>query len=112
MAQEQMWRTLRMMRGDTNARELAAHASTPEVPVSPVAANDYLRNLYRALYVVRTGMGKGTGSGGIQARYPMFRDTGPRPPMVCRAHCIYDPNLGRVTWTDAAVTEEDAIYGH
>lgn len=28
LAQEQMWRTLRMMSGDTNGRELAAHAST------------------------------------------------------------------------------------
>lgn len=111
LAQEQMWRTLRLLKGDINARELAAHASTPAVPVSPVAAGDYLRHLYRALYVVRTGMGKGTGSGGIQARYRILRDTGPRPPMVCRAHCIYDPNLGRVTWTDESIDEEDAIYG-
>lgn len=111
LAQEQMWRTLRMMKGDTNARELAAHASTPEVPVRESAAADYLGNLHRAGYLACVKPGKGVGRGGIQARYRLVRDTGPRPPMVCRTHAIYDPNLDRVVWHDDTVTEEDAIYG-
>lgn len=109
LAQEQMWRTLRMLKGDTNARELAAHAGTPEIPVREIAAADYLRNLHLAQYLECTRPGKGTGRGGIQARYRLISNTGPRPPMVCRADAVYDPNLGKTVWV-RPVTEEDAIY--
>jgi hypothetical protein len=115
LAQEQMWRTLCMLGGDINARELAAHASTDAVPVRESAACDYLRNLYKAGYLRQTAAGKGIGRGrggtGVQSRYRLVRHTGPRPPMICRAHAVYDPNLDRVVWRDA-VTEEDAIYGN
>lgn len=110
LAQEQMWRTLRMLKGDTNARELAAHAATPEIPVRETAANDYLGHLHRAGYLRCIRPGKGTGRGGIQARYQLISNTGPRPPMVCRADAVYDPNLGKTVWV-RPVTEEDAIYG-
>ncbi len=111
LAQEQMWRTLRMLKGDTCARELAAHASTPQIPVHEKAANDYLINLHLAGYLRRTRIGKGAGRrGGIPARYQLITNTGPRPPMVCRADAIYDPNLGKTVWV-RPVTEEDAIYG-
>lgn len=111
LAQEQMWRTLRMLKGDTNARELAAHASTPETPVRETAAADYLGNLHRASYLRVTKAGKGIGKGGVQARYQLISNTGPRPPMVCRTDAIYDPNLGKTVWV-RPVTEEDAIYGN
>lgn len=110
LAQEQMWRTLRLLKGDTNARELAAHASTPAVPVRETAAADYLRNLLCASYLRETRRGHGTGRGGVQARFQLIANTGPRPPMVCRADAIYDPNLGKTVWV-RPVTEEDAIYG-
>lgn len=110
LAQEQMWRTLRMLKADTNARELAAHAGTPETPVRETAAHDYLHNLHRAGYLELIRFGKGTGRGGIQARYRLVTNTGPRPPMVCRADAVYDPNLDKTVWI-RPVTEEDAIYG-
>lgn len=111
LAQEQMWRTLRMLAGgDTNARELAAHASTSRIPVAEKAAADYLHNLALAQYLQCTRPGKGVGRGGVQARYRLITNTGPRPPMVCRTDSIYDPNLGKVVWM-RPVTEEDAIYG-
>lgn len=115
LAQEQMWRTLRMLKGDTNARELAAHASTPAVPVDEVAANKYLQALHCASYLQCTRPAeriKGRGSrGGVRpARYRLVTNTGPRPPMVCRTDAIYDPNLAATVWT-RPVTEEDAIYG-
>lgn len=112
LAQEQMWRTLRMMTGDTNARELAAHAGTPEVPVAETAAKDYLKRLNTAGYLVCTKEGHGTGAGGVQARYRLkpSRNTGPRPPMVCRTKVVWDPNEGKVVWMPP-VTEEDAIHG-
>lgn len=109
LAQEQMWRTLRLMRTDTNWLELAAHASTPTVRVHHNAARDYMRNLHSAGYLQCVTQGRGTGRGGVQSRYCLVRDTGPRPPMVCRADAVYDPNLGRVVWT-RSVNEEDAIY--
>lgn len=112
LAQEQMWRTLRMATGDTNGRELAAYSSTPEVPVSEVAARDYLQMLFYAGYLVCTKEGKGTGKGGVQARFRLLpsRNTGPRPPMICRAKVVYDANEDKVVWAPR-VTDEDAIYG-
>ncbi len=110
LSQEQMWRTLRMLKADTNARELAAHASTPAVPVKEIAAAEYLRNLHCAGYLRETKHGHGIGRGGVQSRYQLVTNTGPRPPMVCRADTIYDPNLGKTVWV-RPVTEEDAIYG-
>ena len=105
LAQEQMWRTLRMMNSDTNFRELAAHASTPDVPVAAAAASDYLQVLFHAGYLTQTRVG----GPGKQARYKLKKNTGPRPPMVCRTRVLYDPNVGEVVWA-AHVTEEDAIY--
>ncbi|HWP00027.1 MAG TPA: hypothetical protein VNL74_05290 [Methylococcus sp.] len=97
LAQEQMWNTLDRL-GDLTARELAHHASTPEVPVAETAAKDYLRHLHKAGYLVCIRPGKGIGRGGIQAKYRLIKRTGPRPPMVQRCHAIYDPNLHRVVW--------------
>lgn len=114
LAQEQMWRTLRMLAGDTNARELAAHAGTPAVPVAELAAKDYLLTLAKAGYLLTTkeGKGLGYGRGGVQARYRLkpTRNTGPRPPMICRTRVVYDPNEDKIVW-QPCVTEEDAVYG-
>ena len=110
LAQEQMWRALRMLKSDTNARELAAHASTPQIPVAESAAGDYLRNLCQASYLECTQEGKGRGRGGIQARFRLVKNTGPRPPMVQRVDAIFDPNLGAVVWIKP-ISEETAIYG-
>ncbi len=113
LPQEQMWRTLRMLGGaDTNARELAAHASSSVAPVSEVAASDYLRTLETAGYLDCTARGQGTGRGGVQSRYRLRADmnTGPKPPMICRTRVVFDPNLHQVMWAPT-VTEEDADHG-
>lgn len=110
-----MWRTLRLLPGDTNARELAAHAATVAVPVSLSAAEHYLGALNAAGYLLRTQAGKGLGKAGkgIAARYRLkpARNTGPRPPMICKTKVVYDPNEDEVVWAPF-VTDEDAIYGH
>lgn len=110
LAQEQMWRTLRMTKGDINGRELAAHASTSTVPVVESAAKDYLAHLHAAEYLLCTEAGKGIGCGGKLARYRLIRNTGPKPPMVQKTDAIYDPNLDEVVWV-RPVNEETAIYG-
>lgn len=109
LAQEQMWRTLRMMPGDTNGRELAAHAGTESVPVAEASARAYLQMLHQAGYLTETVPGKGKGQGGVQARYRLkaLRNTGPRPPMICRQKVVYDPNEDRVVWS-SRVSPEDA----
>lgn len=108
LAQEQMWRALRMLKGDINWRELAALASSSRIPVAPAAASDYLAMLNRAGYLIVTHEGKP----GTQARYRLkpSRNTGPRPPMICRTKIVYDPNEDKVVW-QPEITEEDAIYG-
>jgi hypothetical protein len=114
LAQEQMWRTLRLLDGDLNARELAAHASTEAVPVTLSAAEHYITWLAAAGYLIRTRAGKGLGrrGKGLPARYRLdpARNTGPRPPMICRARVVYDPNEDEVVWAPL-VTDEDAIHG-
>lgn len=100
LPQEQMWRSLRLLPGDTNARELAAYASTREHAITVRAAAQYLRVLYRAAYLV---------AGPVRGRYRLrpHRDTGPRPPVSCRAQVVYDPNEDKIVWI-APVSEEDA----
>lgn len=110
LAQEQMWRTLRICKTDTNARELAAYASSAMVPVDEAATKAYLQALHQAGYLTLVAEGKGQGRGGIQARYRLSRDTGPKPPMIQKTHAVFDPNLGEIVWV-RPVTEEDAIYG-
>lgn len=114
LAQEQMWRTLRMLKCDCSARELAAQASTEAVRVSPVAARDYLMNLRRASYVVCTQEGHGTGRGGIPARYRLVSNTGPHAPQVCRVDAMFDPNLGKEIWRRPAdfADWEGVTHGH
>lgn len=108
LAQEQMWRALRMLKGDINWRELAAMASSTRAPVAPAAAADYLAMLNRAGYLILVHEGKP----GTQARYRLkpSRNTGPRPPMICRTKVVYDPNEDKIVW-QPAITEEDVIYG-
>lgn len=108
LAQDQMWRTLRMSKAFVNAHELACLASTPAVPVSAVAAVDYLRKLHVAGYLARQeGRHKR-----VAHRYQLRRerDSGPRTPMVCNTKVLYDPNTD-TTHAIERVTEEDAIYG-
>ena len=113
LAQEQMWRALRVLACDLNARELAAHASTAAVPVTISAAEHYITWLLAAGYLIRTRAGKGLGRAGkgVTARYRLdpARNTGPRPPMICRAKVVYDPNEDAVVWAPI-VTDEDAIH--
>ena len=116
LGQEQMWRTLRLLRGDTNARELAAHASTRRAPVTESAAAQYLSVLRQAGYLdmVRP---KPTGKAGTsrRARYsmkarPHGAAPGPKPPMLCRTKVVFDPNLMAVVWAPE-ITEETAVHG-
>ncbi len=102
-AQEQMWRTMRILGGDFNYQKLAELASTGEVTVAPLAARDYLKHLAHAGYVTVVSKGKGRGAGGTPSCYRFNHSsyTGPRPPMIQRTKSVYDPNVGKVVWQEA-----------
>lgn len=91
-AQENLWRTLRTLNYPISYERLAFLANTEEHPVSPVAARDYLGNLHKAGYLDRLNGGQYFLRKGM--------NTGPRPPMIQRLRQIYDPNLGRVVWSE------------
>lgn len=100
---EAMWRTMRIMRNFTSA-ELAIHASTADVQIAKNTAKSYVKALTAAGYltVIEEGHAFIRGKGARQARYCLLQSkyTGPRPPMIQRTKCIYDPNLAKIVWQE------------
>jgi hypothetical protein len=98
---ENMWRTMRIM-GDFTAAELAIRSSTADIKVAEQTAKTYLHALAVAGYltVVEEGHPFIRGVGARQSRYRLMptKYTGPRPPMIQRTKCVYDPNLAKVVW--------------
>lgn len=90
-AQENIWQTLRRTRRPIGARELAALASTEAIPVNFIAVRDYLLNLNNAGYLNKYE--------GKTFQLKPAMNTGPRPPMIQRISQVYDPNLGKVVWS-------------
>lgn len=95
-AREQMWRAMKMIRGEFTAPELAIAASIEGSPVATVDAKDYCKHLAMAGYLVISKKGRA----GTLGRYRFIpsRNTGPRPPMVARTKLVFDPNLNLVMW--------------
>jgi len=110
LAREQMWRTMRMLKGDWSWRDLAIAASTETQPVAESDAADYCANLHRAGYLVVAEPGRaarpGLAAAATRYRFVPGRNTGPRPPMVQRLSSVFDPNLGRVVWQEAPRDDE------
>lgn len=100
---ESMWRTMRIM-GDFTPAELAARASTAQTCIAEATAKTYARALCVAGYliVVEEGRPFVRGKGARQTRYRLIpaKYSGPRPPMIQRTKCIYDPNLAKVVWQE------------
>jgi len=100
LPREQMWRTMRAKSThDFDYRDLALWSSTDDVPVAESDAQDYLRNLVKAGYLIRVAAAK-TGKGAHLARYrfDQRRNTGPKPPMVQRMKTVFDPNERKIVW--------------
>jgi len=87
--QDQMWRTMKMLKRFT-VHDLSVAASTDTVTVSSVHAEDYVRHLVKAGYVRQL-------SDDLFALLPS-KNTGPRAPYIQRVKHVYDPNLDRVVW--------------
>jgi len=86
---EQMWRAMRVL-GSFSLRDLVVHATTEEHAVAENEAASYCQFLAHAGYLVR----KGSNYLFIRSRY-----SGPRPPMIQRVKQVFDPNLGKVVWS-------------
>lgn len=89
--EQNMWTAMRQLRS-FSARELAAHASTEEVPASVEAAQDYCRALLGAGYLVATRKAM---PGKQPAIYRLARNTGPRAPREKRVRAVIDDNVGQ-----------------
>lgn len=107
LATEAMWRSMRII-GDFNFRELAAFASTPDVPVVEVAAKAYVAALNAAGYLTVT-KDAFTGKAASLARYRIApgKNTGPRAPMIQRTKSVYDPNTNTVVWKEQEPNDDD-----
>lgn len=106
LGNENMWRAMRII-GEFDYRELAAHASTETAPVSAETACTYVLTLAKAGYLRQT-VPPVRGRNARPARYRLIpgRYTGPKAPMIQRTKSLYDPNEGRVVWTQPVAEEE------
>jgi predicted transcriptional regulator len=101
-SQQQMWRAMRIQRGTSFSYiELAALASTEDVQVPRITAQQYIKHLLRAGYLSKV-QEETRGKHPAPARYVLYpsQNTGPRAPMVQRTKCVYDPNLGKIVWNE------------
>lgn len=104
LVNENMWRTMRIMKDGFTAADLVIHGSTAVTKIAEATAKSYIKSLAAAGYlrVLEEGHAFIRGKGAKQARYclPPTKYTGPRPPMIQRTKCIYDPNLAKVVWQE------------
>ena len=105
---ENVWRSLRILKGDLTAAELATAASVGGARISAGAVARYLVGLSEAGYVIQT---KGvTGRPSTFSLIPT-RYTGPRHPVVQRNDSVqvYDPNLDEVVYARTSGCEGDPV---
>jgi hypothetical protein len=104
-ANENMWGTMRRL-ANFNAHELAMLASVEKIIVAESTAARYITMLHRAGYLdlIEPAQQLGGRVGAKPARYRLLINkwTGPRPPMIQRTRCVYDPNLGKIVWQEEA----------
>ncbi len=97
LGREQMWRTMKML-GIFSKHDLAVHASTTSIQVKVTTAEDYIKFLNRAGYLVQIKKSKGKCP--AEYRFLTSKNTGYKAPMIQRVKNVYDPNLKKVVWTN------------
>lgn len=110
MGTTNMWRVIRMAKGDFDYFSLARDASTPEHVVSETTARSYIKALQQAGYLEMTAPARtkpGTHGGKFPCRWvlrPFNKITGLKPgvraPMVQRLRTVYDPNWQQVVFKE------------
>jgi len=95
------WLAMRVLKRFT-VRELHAACGATEVDIK-----SFCKHLLKAGYLKAAVKG----AGGAPSTYLLIRNTGPLPPQVTRIKCVYDQNLGEVTWPTAQVEAEAVVDG-
>jgi hypothetical protein len=95
------WRTMRVFKRFT---VLEIHNASG---ASQVDIKSFCKYLLKAGYLRAIVKG----AGGKPSTYQLIKDTGPRPPQVTRIKCVFDPNLGAITWPAASVEAETTVEG-
>jgi hypothetical protein len=90
----QMWRTMKVL-GLFTVNALSINASIEDSVVAESDAEDYIKHLCRAGYLVRI-----VRQGKVSYQFLKSRNTGPKAPMVQRVKQVWDPNLKQVMWTE------------
>lgn len=110
LVNEQMWRSMRILKGNFTIVELARSASTPETPVTENTVQTYLKFLKLAGYLAHIAGKPTVGQGRTPDLYRLLpgKYTGPRPPMIQRVKQVYDPNLGRIVYAEEPAEVEAA----
>lgn len=96
---ENLWRAMKVL-GTFDQSELSEAASTKDVIVKEGEAQDYIKHLYKAEYLIKTA--KYNRKTGTKARYQLLKskNTGALPPMVQRTKHIFDQNLKKIVWQE------------
>ena len=95
-SQQQMWQAMRIIKR-FNYRQLALAASTDDHQIALSNCKSYCRRLAVAQYLVIREPGRPC----RPAIYQLVKNTGPKAPMVQSSRNVFDPNLGRVTYSHA-----------
>lgn len=115
MGTTNMWRVMRLAKGDFDYLEIARSASTPEHQVKPETARSYLKALHQAGYLDMAvpPLTKPNCKGGkTPARWRLLpfnkinsKKPGPRAPMIQRLKRVFDPNWAEVVFQEEADDE-------
>ncbi len=115
MGTTNMWRVIRLAKGDFDYLEVARSASTPDHQVKPDTARSYLKALHAAGYLdmaVPPETKPNSKGGKKPARWRLLpynrinsKKPGPRAPMIQRLKRVFDPNWAEVVFQEVADDE-------
>lgn len=99
LAQESIWRCLRML-GALDSKQILSHVKAADIEISLENVRRYLRALKKAGYlqVVHAAMPQRR-KPEVVALIPHM-NSGPRPPQIQRVGVVYDPNWNKVMHAD------------
>lgn len=87
-----MWQAMRILK-EFSSLDIALHATTTDVDVTPQTAQSYCSMLFRHGYL---RVMQRAHPPGRMARYFLSDNTGPLPPRIQRVQQVFDLNEGRV----------------
>jgi hypothetical protein len=95
-----IWRTIRMI-GDFSLNDLVRLGCTEEVVIARSDAEHYVKWLLKAGYLMVVDR---PANNAVPTTWRLLpsRNTGPLPPQIQRSHQVWDPNVGKVSWSQEA----------